>query len=752
MKTYTISWKDYKGQDCLLTIYDTESTGEDVVVWTPSTRPFITNEDSDTNPFVPVRTSTAKISILTKSLPAIELTSSHRHRVIMKVAGAVKWLGWLSADVMNQGFNYQMEEFTLNAICDLGAMATWQLDPKKGFEIVTLRSLIKECFDHVDGIIGEDMHEDTYYPRFQVMPIFNDETTALLNDIFEYKISRYNFFKENKDNEAEPYKCDTCLDVLSKICLFFGFSLRIVGTKVYFSHFQEGVYYRFPSLRAFFVGSMSSRNDASVTPTTMPTPVADDHQISVEQGKGTISIVANVNDVPRNVVPSLNFDKADVKWVSELMNITYGNPQQPDGSTYDWRWKVRYLVPTSKNLKLHHYVSTQTSAGPTTPVVESQIGEYGDVSLRNNQIGSHTYAFDYIGGAHVISHDGWDARETEGKINFDFKTRLILTSMMPTPFGLAHRTNDYMAVSKPLLEANGDEVAIYTSGGFEIAFSAHCPKIYNLNIWSAISGMGVIQNISGPYLGGDDGPTQIGQYDETVLQCMFCVGDWYWNGNSWSSTPSTFNIDCNLQEVEHMAEPKTNKTLDMDFYATKYVMPINSPIQGRIRFAIIGTLSRRNGGNNLYERDIVFVEGLSVKYCPPLTNINTTDERKAQHTYTRQTEGFTDKMADVNLDINSNNDDPANYSQLIDVYGNNVEELDYTYTSAEGKQRPEQRLADVYKTIFGRPSTILEIDADDDGADTPMNWMQYSDKRIKAIAVSEHDYTTNKKRIIYRQQ
>lgn len=747
MDKYIVKWYDDSNREHTLTIYDTESQTDNTTNLIPGVSPFVSREDADTNPFTSVRTKTATINILTENLPQLNLTSSHRYRVVLVCGSQVEWLGWVSANVMNQDYNSYLGEFSLNAIDDLQALSTWKLDATLGFDIVSLGSILAECFGHTNGVSVGDAYTHLYWPNEYMSLNVYGSSGKIWTDI---EVSRFNFFSPAGDNSEDDYVGDDCLTVVQKICTFFGFSLRLIGNKLYFSKIGTTTYFGTNDIANLFSGTYTSSNFtfSSTAKTSLPTPTETDHQINVEQGKREITIKADINEVSGSVVPSLDFSNSKIEWITpEATNIQYGGLDR----SVQWKWMIRYLTPINKKVKLHKYMCWANPLGTDNAVQEYYIREL-TVPLKLQQDAMDgNYTFEYFGGAHLISHDGWQLEqgwETK-KINYDFSTRLILTSMMPTYMGIGHRTQELNANSKPLLEAEGDGVALMTNGGFEIAFKLHTPYIDSLLVWGAEKGVGVNKGgWIGPYTGGiDAGVNKNDLYrSRTRLQCVFSVGDLYWNGTTWSSTPSTFFITCE-SENQNMVDIITNKRLDMDFTATNYVMPINRSLTGIIKFKILKSdVIYSDGRSGTGIRDLVFVEGLAVNYCPPISMTSLDTENEGKHIYSAKNEGWTDDLEEVQLSINSDNNDQDSYSQLI--FGNH-KIVTFTYNGIE--KRPEEHLLEAYQKEFSVSRTILELYVEANDESTPLTYIEQGGKKFVCIAEGERDYTTNKKKLIYRE-
>lgn len=179
--------------------------------------PFITEVKSDDeNIFKPVKYSSATISLLTKDL-LLDIYSSEAtgSKVILTGSTGIEWIGYITPNIYNQDYDYDLEGLDLEAIDGLSILQyiDYKTDQPKLIDFVELISkLLKEC----------DCYNTFYIPLS-----YQATAQTKINFFKRCAVSESNFFDE--DNKAMK-----CNEVLEELCKFMGVTCTAYKDKVYF--------------------------------------------------------------------------------------------------------------------------------------------------------------------------------------------------------------------------------------------------------------------------------------------------------------------------------------------------------------------------------------------------------------------------------------------------------------------------------------------------------------------------------------
>lgn len=697
-----MKWRDFREQECILTMTDVEASGGETVNLIPAATPFVTNTEGDTNPMTPMRSGSGSINFIGEDGVSIVPRNSHQWRAVLTVNGMVMWTGWLKAETFNQRLWGVNEDVSLNVIDDIEALKTWTLDTDKGFGMVSLRSLICECVDHVHNRVGNDLVEVMFSK--DIWP------GVSFDELFDLQVSRYNFFTSTEyGNEGQ-----TCYEVLESICKTFGWSLSEThgtgaGIRLLFSYAGAREYRRVDYER-FRNGEWTDMSEESpllkkfysMTPMGM-------HDYSIEQGYKLISVVSEVNLV-NNLLPQLGIDNSNVKDVWDF-KVEY----QRNGTPGEMDWRVRLLEPKNARTEFPKYTLSEGVKGTPVPF-------YGAITEDN---------FDRIGyyGIYPISHDYWggpkedpgSAEKKEDKINYEWSDLYLVRCM-----DIADNTH-------PLLIARIEGHCLYGNGGFEIGMELHVQDSFEVD-----PGVNII--MSGAERGGVYGPIKRGWQirdggtNNPRVVMLLRVGDKWWNGEAWENQRSTFSVTIWGQQAFQYNHEKTNKVLDWKFNATHYAIPINTTLQGDTELQIIKV--DYGNASNVYNECLM--KGLTFNYCEAEDERKTTSENS--HEYKHKEEGWTENLEPVRLNIYSDKNDPANYGVLQYASGATVKNM---YDNLTGQnQRPEEALLDKMKSHFSKTRELLTLRLRHNLNLSAQNKLEVGGKEYHILALRSVDWRT----------
>lgn len=692
MKKYNISFANYRGQSCHVEL-QTDGTG--TVNLTPSTSPFITSELSDTDPLLPIRTSTAQIGIVTNYddiLPLITLPPMSV-RVLFFVGTTVKWQGWLSADTYTQDFTSEQREFTLNAFDDLTALKTFDLlqpdddatiggmefDPD--LSLIQLRHYICECFSHVDNGL-------TY--------CFEQTYPVSVDTILDYRVSRRNWLEPQDEEGERDYSAVTCYEWMEGFCREFGFSLRQIGTTIYFTRPLGTIpsYTDATTLADIYDGTALTGDNE---PDTVECDVTgSDHSISVVAAPAKLDIATSINEIDSgtgSVVPGIDINQFSS--YSEQEPLYYSGSIEQHG-----HWYLRF-VNSTKNMKQYN---------------NGVVLDQPDYNALSTLLGSG-----YLTGGIVVSEDYWggpngiDPGSTESpKRNYDFHTRLYIVYPIADP-------TQGQSYAQPSFSLIGNGTAFFNKGGFNLrvkALTAH-------NATSAYP----------PFKYDEDAAHGAGV---AFITFRLSVGNKYfkmdddWAGGTWVDEPTTFQISCSVGSQHELKTPLANKTLEMLFKAEDFAIPIDQNLYGKVRLDIVDARCSYYGGAR-----VTYIEDLELTYCNPINDKFKSDEQlPSEYHYKHRISNAKDNDIDVELAMHSDRDGQASYGILLDD-GSPLGLFPGMAT------RVETELLDIYTNAVGVARTYITASIDDDTDYTPLTMIEVNGENVTPLASVQHDWLTN---------
>lgn len=153
---------------------------------------------------------------------------AHSNKVEISNNNNIIWVGYLTPNLYNMGYEKIIEEIELEAIDGISTLQYFDYKPLNGTskETVSFHNLIIHLLNRCE------CYNNFYFPKS-----FNDEYI-----IEKLKISEENFF--NEDGDAMTYQ-----EVLEEISKFFGLSCMAIGSDIYFLDYDgikrnEKTYYK----------------------------------------------------------------------------------------------------------------------------------------------------------------------------------------------------------------------------------------------------------------------------------------------------------------------------------------------------------------------------------------------------------------------------------------------------------------------------------------------------------------------------
>lgn len=676
---WKVRFKTLKEHDAEILIYEEGWTGG-VTELEPAENTITTDEDNSDEMMKPVRTWTGYLRVVDNGdLAGLMPIDNQQHYLELLIDNVMKWCGYMQADTFSEEWDVTPLVVEFPLISPIGVLSSIYLDQTKDMGLVTMAALIVECIDatKVD-------YEKVYFPREVTM---SAEDADYLIPLM-LRISRYNFFSENKsvnrdDPEYQRYDADTCLSFLEEYCKFWGWSLHERGKSIYLISTVDVEYISISveqlrkmasggtsSISALDVsGNYDSANRVDIADIEL---AGDGHKRDMLQGYKKFVISAKINGVGA-VVPSADFDDMDLAFTE-----TYTHTMMGGSSKYYER--IMAYVPQSEYVETNIYQVEDTS-NPSSPWEKV---EYTSWNVSQSV------------GATFVKRDSYQTKDLEKKKNYNYRDCLMISLQQ----GLTGRIpTTEQAKELIILRMRSSGIAKYSEGAFVISAST---SDIERHTFEEIAGNG-----------------------KGTMEIMFRVGDKYWNGTAWGTDATWFIVNMGNDEGtdEGVGQIISTKTLSMPYNgADGYVMPINEELAGMVELTIHAVL---NDG----KYNILYLSDLKVEYYKDDTVV---EQDRDENKYSGQVDVSYAEDMNTELSIASNNKNKAAYSLLS--YPN--KEIGELYFVSKGMMRPELSLLSNQKRIYGRITEKLNLEVERSEIFSPMLKLTRGKSNYKLLAES----------------
>lgn len=191
--------------------------------------PFTTDEEADTDMFIPVRTQSGYLrmqSMDKTTWRSFIPSSAVAEPVTLKEGSTILWQGYVQTGTYGMTYPATYEDIDIPLICGLGTLDAFDVEVNGPADKVTLGQLLYYIFSKLTGL--------TYTFYFHASSSTDNDIRAWLG----YKLSWRNFLTENGVELTSRF---TCLGLLQELCKFFGWTCRTSGAGVYFTAITDGL-------------------------------------------------------------------------------------------------------------------------------------------------------------------------------------------------------------------------------------------------------------------------------------------------------------------------------------------------------------------------------------------------------------------------------------------------------------------------------------------------------------------------------
>lgn len=602
--------KDYTGSSTILT---------------GGAEPFTVSLDDDDFIYLPLRLSTGKLSVVGGSaLSSLFATAYQEYRVTLFKDTTPIWCGFIKPELYTQDYTSVVHEISidcLSAIQTLEYVKYTQID-STGLKFVPLKSLISRAITSANA-----KYQKVYMPHTFSASQAAYGTNALMQD--DCVISEQNFFDE--ENKAMTYK-----DILEEICRFAHLTLYDDGGSLYFAdHDYADAYDEW----ALTNGSLTLTTANALTINTHS--VQDigfggtDHSLDIIAGYNKASVKTSNYNNSDKVFPEEEWDNLNPLSI-ELTQVPIIEAVKSGMSTKYTEVKARgkciWLTPSK--WETHTYKSTGlTQDGRTMNSLE--VGDRGgyyydggnaineavaevtdlktlqwDATDKPHSLGSsfdtqtayetnqglYTLSDAFQGGnrlygAFLGKYCNWQLNDdgTDSISSYSYEHIMFIRKISMHGDTVAHGTSIPVhdavtfnpALYKGLFNYKGHmPVAAYADGAIAINLQV-CPTGQG----TPVSVTGIAKN--GFFYSNEKNTYKAGA--KVTLTFILRIGDTYYNGTTWTNTPSTFTVQTEeLKEAGTFAALKNTKVLSMPYNdLTGWIIETQGTLKGELYVELV---------------------------------------------------------------------------------------------------------------------------------------------------------------------
>ena len=618
--------------------------------------PVVTDYEGSDDIYKPMKYSSSTIKLITADyLEDLYSNEAADTTVTLYKGNQIKWVGNVSPNIYNQGFEYDMEEFEIECIDGLSALKYYEYIPVDGV------NKNKSFIDIINHILQKVGCYKYFYINNNLQAFIKGkkETSFFYANTF---ISEQNFFDKGKGMMMN--------EVLEEICKYCGLTCMTVGDSVYFVDYD-----------CLEVDNKYNKYEVGAVTGTSTTISIENHVIKgkdyAENG-GQISMgeifnnftVTDSTNTFSNLIPSI-FDN--------ITNINgEGKIIQVDNEYGGQKYKCFYKFYKNPDYKYYYY--DKNSLKP----VDRPEGKFSYSDLQN-----------LIGATPIIYYSEKVEQFEDKPKKLDF-TKYLLCH--------CHDTETDVFPNRPLFELTENLSQPSFLGGQTYILIKGNAKYFNQP-----NQMFLIDNLN-------QGKVSEGHL---YLFCELKLGNLWWDAdtNSWTSLKKYFKLllddNGNHQANNNQFSVKNNVTWDMfldgeEGYAIKlpyfdlgYSMPVKP--------TLVVYQPRRI---DIHSRcDAVWLSNFEIKAV--VSHWNTDKDNDSETTYTNRTPHsmYAHKFPKETFKICTWDNKSPNYSSPSYLLGNgNYTFLMNVYSKGAQKVRtPEYLWIDRHLEQYKEPTLVLDL-------------------------------------------
>ena len=285
----TITWKNDDNATCKLTIQDGSNTE---VALTPAAEPFTTAMQESDDLFTPIRTSSGYARVVVDSVDDIATlvgSSPLARKVVLTVAGATRWVGFLACETFSQSWDKGPIEIEMPVMSPVEMLKG--LHPSASLSALKYINFAQLLVD-INTAVGNS------FERFYFPALSNVSTTLQ----YQFDMKNYATATEhNTEHEVASY-----YEILEDVCKLFGWQCIEYGSYLVFlaadvKVFETGmnnVYQGFSlnNIRQIAAGQSATYVYRPTFTAVIPTINGADHSQTWLAGKKSVEVSGDLNE------------------------------------------------------------------------------------------------------------------------------------------------------------------------------------------------------------------------------------------------------------------------------------------------------------------------------------------------------------------------------------------------------------------------------------------------------------------------
>ena len=285
----TITWKNDDNATCKLTIQDGSNTE---VALTPAAEPFTTAMQETDDLFTPIRTSSGYARVVVDSVYDIATlvgSSPLARKVVLTVAGATRWVGFLACETFSQSWDKGPIEIEMPVMSPVEMLKG--LHPSASLSALKYINFAQLLVD-INTAVGNSF-EQFYFPALS-----NVGTTL------KYQFDMKNYATATEHNTG--HEVASYYEILEDVCKLFGWQCIEYGSYLVFlaadvKTFETGrnnVYQGFSlnNIRQIAAGQSVSPTYRPAFTAVIPTIDGADHSQTWLAGKKSVEVSGDLNE------------------------------------------------------------------------------------------------------------------------------------------------------------------------------------------------------------------------------------------------------------------------------------------------------------------------------------------------------------------------------------------------------------------------------------------------------------------------
>lgn len=634
--------------------------------------PFILKGKSD-GLYSTLKLREAMITIVNDSY-LFDLYSSTAHGTKIEVYDKAKtpvFIGYVTPNAYNQGYSELYEEIEIQAVDGVSTLEYFNYETNNK-TIVSFLSIIDKCLSKCN------CYTTLIYPKS--IKLSSTDTSDFLSKLH---ISEYNFFDD--DEEVTPHKMK---DVLDEMLKYLGLTLTVYNNEVFildYDYIKTGgtVYWKHTingstatvSLSDNYVISSASHEGSDTT-------------LSLSDTYNQVSININLYEI-KDLIPDL-FENKFLKNVTSKDNGFFNHYVERDPSNCDGKW--HYLCKFYKNTRYKQRWFTPVShiEKVSLPYTEN------DIAINDN-IGCAL--------ARVACYDK----------TTDKPSSLSWEDWIQCGLGLFGHEDSFNTMDKIATEIKLDFPILEIIPDFQI--EAAFNSIDNTTRYIVIGG-DYYQNDETAYVNRDK--SQSGEYHSEggykVMKAKLQIGNKYWNGDSWTTTESTFIVSFGNDNDKYYytwLACRNTVTFDMGIDSEGYAIPLkpSDKICGKVNF----TLYRPKPKAPISIGEVAFgkipkfciFKNLTLELCTPTEDWTEQVDNDIKYTNVIN-DNFVNEFSDIELKVNSQTEKGYSFSSVLEKSGSDfIYNTSLYYTPLGKSQLQEYNLIEKMYNHFKDTKKIL---------------------------------------------